>query len=121
MERSLEWYKTNLGFNTRATTYIQEAELKIAYITNGEFEIELFEKPHSTAVPSVDSDTSNPFSVQGYKHFSFVVDNVDVTWEDLKAKNLDLVLPPTTNDDLGVRYSFIRDPDGILLEFLSLV
>jgi catechol 2,3-dioxygenase-like lactoylglutathione lyase family enzyme len=121
MQRSLDWYKTHFGFQVRSSTHIPEADLRIAYITNGFFEIELFERKGSFRIPGRDTNVSDSFTAQGYKHFAFQVDDVDLTWQKLKAKELDLVSEPTTNTDLGVRYCFIRDPDGILIEFLTLV
>jgi methylmalonyl-CoA/ethylmalonyl-CoA epimerase len=119
MQRSLDWYRNILGFHLRASTSIEESDLKIAYISNGVFEIELFERRGSWRIPTRDTDVLESFTAQGYKHFAFEVKDVDATWSTLQSKDLDLVSEPTTNTDLGVRYCFIRDPDGILIEFLT--
>jgi methylmalonyl-CoA/ethylmalonyl-CoA epimerase len=121
MERSIAWYGEQFGFTVRSQTYVESAQLKIVYVTNGEYEIELFEKADSDGVPIHDQDVGHSFSVQGLKHIAFAVEDVDATWSELSRRELDLVTPPTTNSDLGVRYCFIRDPDGTLLEFLTVL
>lgn len=118
LDRSLAWYAEHFGFHERSRTVL-DSGLKIVYISNGTFEIEVFEQPGSAAIPAIDTEVGSSFSVQGYKHFAFEVDDVDAYWQTLVDKGLDQVSSPKTNDDLGVRYCFIRDPDGILLEFLT--
>jgi catechol 2,3-dioxygenase-like lactoylglutathione lyase family enzyme len=119
MDASIAWYHDHFGFTVRSQTYIESEQLKIAYINNGEYEIELFEKADSDSTPVHDQDVLHSFSVQGLKHIAFAVEDLDATWAELERKELDLVTPPTINTDLGVRYCFIRDPDGVLLEFLT--
>jgi catechol 2,3-dioxygenase-like lactoylglutathione lyase family enzyme len=118
LDRSLDWYGKNFGFVERSRTVL-ESGLKIVYISNGTFEIEVFEQPNSQPLPGVDREVGTSFAVQGYKHFAFEVEDVDAYWADLVQKGLTQVSEPKTNDDLGVRYCFISDPDGILLEFLT--
>lgn len=120
LDRSLDWYNMNFGFTERSRTVL-DSGLKIVYITNGLFEIEVFEQPNSAPIPTIDTEVGSSFAVQGYKHFAFEVDDVDAYWQTLVDKGLDQVSEPQTNEDLGVRYCFIRDPDGILLEFLTRV
>jgi catechol 2,3-dioxygenase-like lactoylglutathione lyase family enzyme len=121
MDASIAWYHDHFGFTVRSQTYIESEQLKIAYINNGEYEIELFEKADSDSTPVHDQDVLHSFSVQGLKHIAFAVEDLDATWAELERKELDLVIPPTINIDLGVRYCFIRDPDGVLLEFLTVL
>lgn len=119
LEASIAWYGTHFGFQERSRFVTEDGNLKIAYISNGSFEIEVFEQKNSTETPKIDQEVGSSFSVRGYKHFAFQVDDVDAYWEHLSQNGHDLVTPPTTNADLGVRYCFIRDIDGILLEFLT--
>lgn len=120
LDRSLDWYGKHFGFKERSRT-VTDSGLKIVYITNGSFEIEVFEQPGSEPLPKVDAEVGSSFAVQGYKHFAFEVESVDEYWAELVGKGLDQVVPPTTNHDLGVRYCFTRDLDGILLEFLTVL
>ena len=115
---TLAWYEENLGFKVRAETFVAEANLRIAYIAREGFEIEVFEKAGSAGLPEVDRTVGESFAVQGYKHFAFWVQNCDETWAECEKRSLDLLTPPTTNTDLGVRYCFIRDLNGIQIEFL---
>lgn len=118
LDRSLDWYGKHFGFQEHSRTVL-DSGLKIVYISNGTFEIEVFEQPNSEPLPAVDREVGSSFAVQGYKHFAFEVDDVDAYWESLVQAGLDQLVPPTTNEDLGVRYCFVKDPDGIQLEFLT--
>jgi catechol 2,3-dioxygenase-like lactoylglutathione lyase family enzyme len=120
LDRSLDWYGKHFGFKERSRTVL-DSGLKIVYISNGSFEIEVFEQPDSQALPEVDREVGSSFAVQGYKHFAFEVEDVDSYWTQLVEKGLTQVSEPKTNEDLGVRYCFISDPDGILLEFLTTI
>ena len=120
LDRSLDWYGKHFGFKERSRTVL-DSGLKIVYISNGWFEIEVFEQPDSQALPEVDREVGSSFAVQGYKHFAFEVEDVDAYWTQLVEKGLTQVAEPKTNEDLGVRYCFISDPDGILLEFLTTI
>ncbi len=119
MDRSLAWYKDILGFEIRSQAHVPDRGLKIAFIRCGDLEIELFEREGSIAQRPAETNVLESFQYQGYRHFAFRVADVDATYADLEASGQTLAIPPTTNEALGVRYCFIQDPDGVLLEFLS--
>jgi len=47
-------------------------------------------------------------------HFAFAVEDVDKTFEDLRAGGLQVEIPP--NDYYWGRSAYLRDPDGQLIE-----
>jgi catechol 2,3-dioxygenase-like lactoylglutathione lyase family enzyme len=54
----------------------------------------------------------------GLEHIGFAVDDIEATFAELKAKNLDIV--SGINDvKPGLRTIFITGPDGVLIEFLK--
>lgn len=115
---TLAWYSEHLGFELRSETYVESVGLRIGYIAREGFEIEVFDQTQSASVPEVDRSVMESFKTQGYKHFAFWVQNCDEVWAEIEKRGLDLLTPPTTNTDLGVRYCFIRDLNGIQIEFL---
>ncbi len=119
MERSIEWYRAVLGFELRSHFHAPDRGLKVAFIRRGALEIELFEQEGSTPQRHAETVLSDSFQFQGYRHFAFLVEDVDATWAELEGSGQVMAVPPTTNESLGVRYCFIQDPDGILLEFLT--
>lgn len=48
--------------------------------------------------------------------FTLVTDAVDEWYEALKAKGVDFESPPTANARYGIYHSFLRDPNGYLIE-----
>lgn len=119
METSINWYRDVLGFELRSQIHAPDRKLKVALIRRGDLEIELFEQEGSAPQRPAESILPESFQYQGYRHFAFLVEDVDATWAELEASGQRMAVRPTTNEGLGVRYCFIQDPDGILLEFLA--
>jgi catechol 2,3-dioxygenase-like lactoylglutathione lyase family enzyme len=121
MDQSLAWYRDHFGFEKRSETVVDNGNRHIVYIAKNGFELELFHIRDPKGMPTLTQSEIGPDSVISLKHIAFEVEDVDVTWQELTAAGHQLHIPPTDNTDLGVRYSFIKDPDGHLLEFLSLI
>lgn len=119
LQKSLDWYKSFLGFKEVARDYAEALDLTIVYIRSGETELELFTKGGSVPPRNEDKDLFPSFGFQGLRHLCFEVSNPDVAWDQARVHGADLANAPTQNEALGVRYCFIRDPDGILIEFLT--
>ena len=56
-------------------------------------------------------------------HYAFWVENLPQVYEELKAKGADFVVPPTVTKtkDGNFNSTFLRDPDGILVQLDELV
>lgn len=119
LERSLEWYNTHLGFTVKSRTDLPEQDLVIVYMHRDGFELELFAKSSSQVQRSAERDVMDSFIYQGWRHFCFRVADVDAIWAECTSRGLDLALPPSENPIAQVKYCFVRDPDGILIEFLQ--
>jgi catechol 2,3-dioxygenase-like lactoylglutathione lyase family enzyme len=59
----------------------------------------------------------------GIHHYAFWVENLPQVYEELKAKGADFVVPPTVTKtkDGNFNSTFLRDPDGILVQLDELV
>lgn len=119
LERSRAWYQEKLGFIERTRDYVAEFDLTIAYIARGSFEIELFQSGAFHELSSPEQSLMPSLTYQGIRHLAFSVDSCDAAWDEMEALGIERHVPPTTNEALGVRYCFAKDPDGILLEFLE--
>lgn len=119
LQQSLDWYQSILGFEEIARDYVEALDLTIVYIRSGETELELFTKGGSVASRPEEKELFPSFGFQGLRHLCFEVPNPVVAWDQARALGADLANAPTQNEALGVRYCFIRDPDGILIEFLT--
>jgi hypothetical protein len=47
----------------------------------------------------------------------FNVGDLDQTYEDLKSKGVNFVMPPTARDAEGIRLAVAVDPDGLPISF----
>ncbi|MBF0102562.1 MAG: VOC family protein [Desulfobacterales bacterium] len=54
----------------------------------------------------------------GYDHLGLEVDNVDETYEVLKAKGVQFSMPPTALPNIGKKIAFLKGPDNITIEIL---
>ncbi len=118
-ESSLEWYSKKLGFSLISQANIEDAGLKIGFMQSGDFKLELFESRESVQMCAEQQELSTSLKRQGYAHFAFATEDCDATWEWLQSLGVELHVPPTINLDLGAKYCFIKDPDGILIEFIE--
>lgn len=114
-----DWYQKVLGFVEKSSFQDPSSHLKIAYYHAQGFEIEFFVHPKTIAQGSERSQLGPSLKYQGLLHLAFEVEDVDATWDQLQALGIELESPPASNSDLGVRYCFVRDPDGNLIEFLT--
>jgi len=136
LERSKRFYTEILGLQIVMETEINEPEFARGVgipgtIVRGVFfgvpntptVIEMFQyvAPHKS-VPI--SPTALPSNI-GIGHLCFQVDDIEVVHKKLKEKGVPFVstpvtIPATHKDVGGVRFCYFKDPDGILLEILSL-
>ncbi|WP_163580834.1 VOC family protein [Gracilibacillus saliphilus] len=112
MERSLEFYCDQLGFEKLFELHNQDNEPWIIYlkVCEGQF-IELFYggKKQTT----IDGETI------GYNHLCLEVDDINEIADHLKEKGLTLDVEPQQGLDLN-HQCWIKDPDGNRIEFMQL-
>ncbi len=108
-ERSLEFYKSVLGFTVLAENYREESK---SYKTNlalgNDYVIELFSFPSPPARPT------NP-EAAGLRHLAFEVDDILAEAKELERLGIEhepIRIDKTTNR----RFMFFPDPDGLPLE-----
>jgi len=51
----------------------------------------------------------------------FNVDDVDKTFEEMKAKGVFFVMPPTQREGEGIKLAVCVDPDGLPISFAQLI
>ena len=81
--------------------------------------MELFE--HASSVPGVRA--ANPIeahATQGYNHFAVRANDIDALWERAIGAGATAVKPPADSPEPGVRFAFLADPEGHLVELVEL-
>ncbi len=136
IERSKKFYTDVLGLQVVMETEISESEFArgvgipgtvvrgiFLAVPNTPTVVEMFEyvAPHKS---SPRSPNALPSDI-GIGHLCFQVDDIDAAYRKLKENGVPFISPPVTipkthKDVGGVRFCYFKDPDGTLLEILSL-
>jgi lactoylglutathione lyase len=111
MQRSVEFYRDLLGiplkfqspdwteFNTGATTLAL----------------------HGGGIPRKDQDSGDQSKTAGACSIGFNVEDVDKTYDELRAKGIQFVMPPTQREGEGIKLAVCVDPDGMPISFAQLM
>ena len=113
LARSMAFYE-KLGFTK---SYDYDADVKGASMSCGSAVLFLFQTKQ-TNPPAVRRDPSLAQNPPGIDHISFVVEDVDALYNDLKAKGIAFNGEPA-DQDWGARLVGLKDPDGNNLYFLK--
>jgi lactoylglutathione lyase len=107
MQRSVEFYRDKLGlplkFQTPEWTEFATGATTLALHGGG-------------VVPST-APAGDPTKQAGSCSIGFNVENVDKTCEDLQARGIRFVMPPTQREGEGIRLAVCIDPDGLPIAF----
>jgi lactoylglutathione lyase len=76
---------------------------------------------HGGGVAREYHDTGDQSKTAGSCSIGFNVEDVDKTYEDLKAKGVRFVMPPTRRDDQGIKLAVAIDPDGLPISFAQMI
>ena len=80
--------------------------------------MELIERTGSTEQNF--ADVYDGTSVQGYFHFAVEVTDLDTTYDDVLSAGATSVSAPAAAMMLpGLRYAYVKDPEGDLIELLG--
>ena len=76
---------------------------------------------HGGGVPREYHDTGDQSKTAGSCSIGFSVDDLDKTYEDLKAKGVRFVMPPTAREGQGIKLAVAIDPDGLPISFAQMI
>ena len=111
MTRSVEFYRDKLGvplkFESPEWSEFQTGTTTLAL--------------HGGGVPQKGPPAGDPSKQAGSCSIGFNVEDVDKTYEDLKAKGIHFVMPPTQREGEGIRLAVCIDPDGLPIAFAQAI
>lgn len=111
MERSVEFYRDKLGiplkFQSPEWTEFDTGATTLAL--------------HGGGVPAQHQQTGDPSKTAGACSIGFNVDDVDKAYEELKARGIHFVMPPTQREGEGIKLAVGLDPDGLPISFAQLL
>lgn len=115
IEESIAWYQEKLGC-TVVHRYNSD-DMRIVLLQTGDVRIELFSFGKSTkSLPDDRKNLMGDLHVIGTKHLCIEVENLDETIKNFKEKGVEFGSEIDTAA-FGGRYIFIKDCNGILIEF----
>lgn len=111
MDRSIEFYRDKLGipmkFQSPEWTEFQTGATTLAL--------------HGGGVRQQQRPDGDPSKQAGTCSIGFNCENVDKTFEELKAKGVFFVMPPTQREGEGIRLAVAIDPDGLPISFAQMI
>lgn len=117
LKRSITFYE-KMGFKVLTQKDTPEKQKRSAFLAKDDLNLEMFYYQDFTDNPSTRNSMGNNVKEVGQKHFAIRVDSIDQTRQDLEAKGI--VLESETDiGDAGYKFFFIRDPDGIWIEYVE--
>jgi len=111
MQRSVEFYRDKLGiplkFQSPDWTEFATGATTLAL--------------HGGGIAREYQDTGDQSKTAGACSIGFNVDDVDKTYEELKAKGIPFIMPPTQREGEPIRLAVGLDPDGLPISFAQLI
>lgn len=117
MEESLAWYDKNLDFKLVSDDgFVPPLKARICFIQNGDFQIELFEYEHPKKLPEDRLTPNSDLQTVGTKHIAFATENMAALKEKFVKNGVDIAHEVMME---GNNVMFIRDCNGVLIEFIQ--
>lgn len=117
MEKSLVWYRDVLGFTVVKDGYAPPLGARICFIRGcGGFEIELFQYDAPKPIPDERRVPNTDLQTVGTKHLAVETDDMAALKARFLAYGVDIAHEVTMD---GESVMFVRDPDGVLIEFIQ--
>ncbi len=116
MERSIRWYGEMLGFVPVSDCEMPALDSRVVFLRSGSFELELFRHHSTLPLPPQRREPNEDIRTQGTKHLCFACPDVPGLLAELRRKGADVVFEQVIK---GKPMGFVRDPDGILIEFIQ--
>jgi catechol 2,3-dioxygenase-like lactoylglutathione lyase family enzyme len=129
IDRSLAFFRDALGFEVtskgprspsliQAITGVEGAEVLIAYVRGPGHSIELIEYIEPETRSSVRPQPCDT----GFSHIAYDVDDIDAAIQAARDHSVEPIGPVVAIDqgpNRGSRVAYLRDPDGITIEFIE--
>lgn len=117
LDTSVAFYQ-KLGFTVLFTKDTPEKQKQLVLMGLDDIKLEIFHYDDGEDNPTARATIGNNVNDVGPKHFALLVDSIEDTQKALAAAGIELASPPDTAD-AGYQYFFVRDPDGIWIEYVQ--
>lgn len=117
MDEAIQWYEKKLGFHVvKNCGFLSPLEAKVVFLEYNGYQIELVEYQHPQPLPPERWEPNTDLRTVGTKHLAFETDDMTALKTHFAANGVDIVLECRMD---GEAVMFVRDPNGVLLEFIQ--
>ena len=119
LEAAEAFYATAFGFARQLAFELAPHPIRGVMLTHPDgFRLELFE--HSASVPGLQAATPiEAHATRGYSHFALRSADIEGLWERALEAGASAVMPPADSPEPGLRFAFLADPEGNLVELVG--
>lgn len=119
IEAAEAFYTTAFGFARQLRFELAPHPIRGVMLTHPDgFRLELFE--HAASVPGLQGATPiEAHATRGYNHFAIRAEDIDALWTRAIDAGATAVMPPADSPEPGVRFAFLADPEGNLVELVG--
>ena len=113
------FYTSAFGFERQLAFELSPHPIRGVMLTHPEgFRLELFE--HSASIPGLQAATPiEAHATRGYNHFALRAPGIDDVFAAALAAGATPVIEPRPSPEPGVRFAFMADPEGNLVELVE--
>jgi lactoylglutathione lyase/glyoxylase I family protein len=122
-ETGKSWYRDKLDFRLiHEWPFVDEQLAYMAPANDDHFVIELLGggDPLPMASPAY-TDLADSLKYAGYHHFCIMVDDIEATIANLRARDVKIVTEPFKLDAISRKLAFFADPFGNLIELAEVL
>lgn len=117
LDEAVGWYSQKLGFQEVQRKSYPEFKTALAFLELNGFRVELIED--GQAQPSLSRPAPPAHTAfLGVSQFSFITPDLLAVREELVRRDIAIVWE-FENAELGLKFLFIRDPDGNLIQYIQ--
>ncbi|HLM61133.1 MAG TPA: VOC family protein, partial [Pyrinomonadaceae bacterium] len=117
IEKTAKWYVEKLGFKIVQRKSYPEFNTSLIFTEKNGFRIELIKDGNATS-GTKRADPPAHTSIHSISQFAFETDDVLSLKQELLERDVPIAWE-FENAELGVRFLFVRDPEGNLIQFLQ--
>jgi methylmalonyl-CoA/ethylmalonyl-CoA epimerase len=116
IEDALKFYRDTLGLELTETLRMDDRQLKIAFVTAGDSEVELLEPTDTESTVARFIERRGP----GLHHICFEVDDIQAAIDELSARGAEFVEPEPRAGAVGqVAFMLPEVGRGVLVELIQ--
>lgn len=121
LNASTTWYSELFDLKlVKEMSFPKYDSLKINFLKNDDFQLELMEKKTSFSIKDyVENYSINNKPLLGFSKIAFTVKDIQAFYKKIKAMNAKEILAVTEDKEFNTAYFIIADPDGNALQFIQ--